>query len=319
MKNIKRIIVSVCVALLFVLPVFHPDIYYLSFGFMLFTYIALASSWNIIGGYAGYLSFGHAAFFGVGAYTVALLLINYGLSPFYTCILGGVFAAILAGLFGYPALRLKGPYFAVASLLLGLIMQIVVANLSFTGGTVGLWMPFLRVSIFTNRAIFYEVMLGLALLIILISHWVEKSKFGLGLRAIREDEETAETMSVNPTKLKMQAIMLSAFLTGIIGGIFAYYRVYLLPDSMFATFLSIEIVTMALFGGSTSWLGPIIGATILTVLSEVMSGFLNIPSELSRIAYGVILILVIMFLPNGVVSLFKKRRTLANKELESKV
>jgi branched-chain amino acid transport system permease protein len=314
-KGIKLASLGLFLAFLFGFPATSPDIYYLSFGFMLFTYIALSSSWNIIGGYAGYLSFGHAAFFGVGAYTSALLLINYGLSPFYTCIFGGVLAVILAVIFGYPGLRLRGPYFAVASLLLGLIMQVLVANVQFTGGTVGLWMPFLRVSIATNRMIFYEVMLGLALVTVLIGRWVEKSKFGLGLRAIREDEETAQTLVVNPTKLKIQALMLSAFLTGIIGGIFAYYRVYLLPHSMFDTFLSIQIVTMALFGGSTSWVGPIIGATVLTVLSEAMTGFLSIPSEVSRIIYGIVLISVIMFLPNGIVSLFKRRRAARREKL----
>jgi branched-chain amino acid transport system permease protein len=172
----------------------------------------------------------------------------------------------------------------------------------------------MKANIFTSRMIFYEVMLGIAVIVILIERWVEKSKFGFGLRSIRENEETAQTMVVNPTKLKMQAFILSGFLTGVIGGVFAYYRVYLLPDSVFDTFLSIQIVTMALFGGATSWIGPIIGATVLTVLSELMAGFLSIPSEVSRIIYGVILILVIMFLPDGIVSLFTKTHAFKKKE-----
>jgi branched-chain amino acid transport system permease protein len=303
----------IILAFLFSFPLLKPSIYYLSFLFTLFVYIALSESWNIIGGYAGYLSFGHAAFFGIGAYTTALFLLHFGLSPFYTCFLGGILAAILAAIFGYPCLRLRGPYFAVASLLLGLIMQLMVNNLDFTGGAIGLWIPFLSSDVFIDRMVFYEVMLVLALIIVIIVRWIERSKFGLGLRSIREDEEMTQTLGVNPTKLKMMAFMLSAFLVGIVGGIYAYYRTYLLPHTMFDTFISIIIVTMALLGGSKSWIGPIMGATVLTVINEVLIAFLGIPGEASRIIFGLILMMVVMFMPDGIIFFIRGKRIMKSK------
>lgn len=310
----KIIIPIVILAFLALFPLSGPDVYYLSFGFILFTYIALACSWNIIGGYAGYLSFGHVAFFGIGAYTTALLLIRFGLSPFYTCLIGGILAAVFAGIVGYPVLRLKGPYFALATLCLALAVPVVVINLEATGSAVGLWMPLLPGDIFTNRALFYEIMLGLASAIALITWWIEKSKFGLGLSSIREDEDTAQTLGVNATVLKMIAFMLSAFLVGIVGGIYAYYRTYIHPATVFDIFISIIIVLMALLGGSRWWLGPVIGATILTIINEALTAFLGIPGEVSRIIYGLLLVLVIMFMPNGVISFIERRRTPQKKE-----
>jgi amino acid/amide ABC transporter membrane protein 2, HAAT family (TC 3.A.1.4.-) len=174
MRNPKFIVPIIILAFLFLFPLLKPGIYYLSFGFILFAYIALACSWNIIGGYAGYLSFGHVAFFGIGAYTSALFLINFGLSPFYTCLVGGIVAAIVAGIFGYPCLRLKGPYFALATLCLALIMPVVASHLEFAHTVVGIWMPTLPFEMFTSRTIFYEVMLVLASVIILICRHIEK-------------------------------------------------------------------------------------------------------------------------------------------------
>ncbi len=310
----KLIIPVVILAFLALFPLLGPDVYYLSFGFILFTYIALACSWNIIGGYAGYLSFGHAAFFGIGAYTTAMFLIDLGMSPFYTCLIGGLLAGVFAGIVGYPVLRLKGPYFALATLCLGLAVPVVVVNLEATGSAVGLWMPLLPVDIFTNRLLFYEVMLGLALAIVLLTRWIEKSKFGLGLSSIREDEDTAQTLGVNATLVKMIAFMLSAFLVGIVGGIYAYYRTYIHPTTVFDLHISISIVLMAIFGGSRWWLGPVIGATILTVISEILTAFLGIPGEVSRIMYGLLLVLVIMFMPNGIMSFVQRRRAPQRKE-----
>ena len=291
------------ILLLALLPAASPDIFYLSVGFILFMYVALGSSWNIIGGYSGYISFGHGAFFGIGAYVVALLLIKFGYSPFFTCIFGGLLAALFALIVGYPVLRLKGPYFSIATLCLGLAVPVIVNNLpeSLTGGGTGLFMPLMPIDIFVSRTIYYEIMLGLAVGTTLLARRILNTKLGLGLNAIRENETTSETIGVNSTVLKIQAFVLSAFLVGVIGGIYAYYRTYVHTSTVFDPNLSIAIVLMAIFGGSATWQGPVIGAVILTLIDQVLiSAFPGAPAEISRLIYGLILVLVIMFMPSGI-------------------
>jgi branched-chain amino acid transport system permease protein len=292
--------IVVCLALL---PVLKPDLYYLSALFGIFLYASLACGWNIFGGYTGYMNFGHAAFFGVGAYTSALLLLRFGLSPFYTLILGGALAGVLAAIIGYPCLRLRGPYFVLVTFCLGLAARIVVINVEWTGSSTGLWLPFLKVSMFANRAIFYEVMLAIMVLTILGAMWIERSKFGIGLRAIFQDEDSAETQGVNATKLKMAAFIVSAFLAGVAGSIYGYYRSYIHPDFIFDVSISVLVVLMALLGGRQSWIGPVIGASIVVVISEILTAYIGIGAEFSRIIYGLLLVIVIMYLPNGLIGL----------------
>ena len=296
--------IVICLALL---PALKPDIYYLSALFSIFLYAALACGWNVFGGYTGYMNFGHAGFFGVGAYTSALLLLRLGLSPFYTSILGGALASVLAAIIGYPCLRLRGPYFVLVTFCLGLAARIVVINLEWTGSSTGLWLPFPKVSMFTNRVIFYETMLAIMVLTILVAIWIERSKFGLGLRSIFQDEDSAETQGVHAAKLKMAAFMVSAFLAGLAGGIYGYYRSYIHPDFIFDVSISVFVVLMALLGGRRSWMGPVIGAAILVVVNEFLTAYAAIGAEFSRIIYGLLLVIVIMYLPGGLIGIFKKR------------
>jgi branched-chain amino acid transport system permease protein len=309
MKNQKRepMILMPIVVCLALLPLLKPDIYYLSALFGIFLYAALACSWNIFGGYTGYMNFGHAGFFGVGTYTSALLLLKFGLSPFYTSIFGGVLAGVLASVIGYPCLRLRGPYFVLVTFCLGLATRIVVINVEWTGSSTGLWLPFLKVSMFVNRVIFYETMLAIMVLAILMAMWIERSKFGLGLRAIFQDEDSAETQGVDATKLKMAAFIVSAFLAGVIGGIYGYYRSYIHPDFIFDVSISVLVVLMALLGGRRSWAGPVIGASIVVVINEILTAYVGIGAEFSRIIYGLLMVIVIMYLPNGLIGLFVKK------------
>jgi branched-chain amino acid transport system permease protein len=292
--------IVVCLALL---PVVKPDIYYLSALFGIYLYASLACGWNIFGGYTGYMNFGHAGFFGVGAYTSALLLLRFGLSPFYTLVLGGALAGVLAAIIGYPCLRLRGPYFVLVTFCLGLAARIVVINVEWTGSSTGLWLPFLKVSMFANRVIFYEVMLTIMVLTILTAMWIERSKFGIGLRAIFQDEDSAETQGVNATKLKIAAFIVSAFLAGMAGSIYGYYRSYIHPDFIFDVSISVLVVLMALLGGRQSWAGPVIGASIVVVINEILTAYIGIGAEFSRIIYGLLLVIVIMYLPNGLIGL----------------
>jgi branched-chain amino acid transport system permease protein len=289
------------IAVLAGLPLVGPSTYVLGFLLLLFMYAALAASWNIVGGFTGYLSFGHAAFFGLGAYTTAMLLFYLGWSPFLTFPLAGALAAGFALVVGYPCLRLRGPYFSLITLMLALALNTLVLNLPFTQGATGLFLPFPPVDIYTNHVIFYEAMLGLMLLATLTLRWIDRSKLGVGLAAIRADEDVAQALGVNATGLKLLAFVLSAFLTGMVGGIFAYYQSFLDPTFVFATAISINIALMALFGGRGSWLGPLLGAAVLTLVNELL--VVSVGAQPARIAFGLLLMLVILFMPEGLMAL----------------
>jgi len=305
MKINKNILISILmIFILGVIPLAKPPIYLMILFLTMFMYIVLCESWNLIGGYTGYLSFGHAAFFGVGGYTTAILMINYGLSPFLTAGIGGILAVILALIVGYPCLRLKGPYFAVVTLCFAWVIQIVFLNLKFTGGNVGLWLPLMKYDIFVTRAIFYEAMLILMIIVVLFTIYIERSKLGAGLRAIREDEDVAQTLGINVTKLKLIAFGLSAFFPGVIGGIYSYYITFIHPSCMFEPMLSIMLVLMVLFGGRGTWQGPIIGAGAITIINELLTSFIG--AEIARIIYALLFIGVVIFMPTGIMAYIKE-------------
>lgn len=287
-------------------PWLGPPVYFVSLLFTVFMYVTLASSWNFIGGYAGYLSFGHVAFFGIGAYATAMMMKGLNLAPFLTILssipAGGV-AALIAVIIGYPCLRLRGPYFAVITFCFAFVVDLGVKNLNVLGGPEGLWLKSMELPIHAIRAILFEVMLIVMVMAVSMSMWVSRSKFGAGLRAIKEDEEVAQTMAINAPKLKIEAFALSAFFPGMAGGVYAYYLTYIHPDIVFDVMISILIVLMALFGGGGTWLGPVIGAVILTLINEGLSTFVK--AELARIIYGGLFIGVIIFMPNGIVEFFK--------------
>ena len=299
----------VFIAAISLFPWFSIPVYFVSLLFTVFLYVVLAVSWNFIGGYAGYLSFGHVAFFGIGAYSTAILMQVFSLTPFLTIlstIPAGMIAALIAIIIGYPCLRLRGPYFAVITLCFAFVVDLGVKNLEFLGGADGLWLKSMELPINVTRGVLFEVMLILMVVTIAASLWINRSKFGAGLRAIKEDEEVAQTLAINAPKLKIQAFALSAFFPGIAGGIYAYYLTYIHPDIVFDVNMSILIVLMALFGGGGTLLGPIIGAVILTLVNEGLSTF--VMAELARIIYGCLFVIVIIYLPNGIMDFFRKGR-----------
>ena len=292
--------------LLFAFPLLKPPAYFLSLLFTVFMYIALTESWNIMGGYAGYISLGHVTFFSLGAYTTAVFMNRLGVSPFATAIPGGLVAAMVAALVGIFLLKIRGAYFVISTFLLAVVAHLVFMNWNFVGSSNGLWFKLLPVSIEVNRFIFYEVMLILAILITLVARWVEKSKFGVGLVAIREDEDVAQSVGIHAPKLKLLAFILSAFLAGTVGGIYGYYMSYIHPDTTFDINISLLILLMAFFGGCRTWIGPLLGATILSLANQVFVTFIG--AEISRIFYGLLLMVVIIFMPDGMVEHIKKSR-----------
>jgi branched-chain amino acid transport system permease protein len=292
-----------------VFPWVRPPVYFVSLLFTLFLYVVLATSWNIIGGFAGYLSFGHVAFFGIGAYATAMMMKGFDLSPVLTVlstIPAGAISAFIALIIGYPCLRLRGPYFAVITLCFAFVVDLGVKNLDILGGPEGLWLKSMDLPINIIRAIFFEVMMGVMVFSIAVGVWISRSKFGAGLQAIKEDEEVAQTMAINAPRLKIQAFALSAFFPGVGGGVYAYYLTYIHADIVFDVNISILIVLMALFGGGGTWLGPVIGAVVLTLINEWLSTFVR--AELARIIYGCLFIAVITFMPNGIMEFFKRTK-----------
>jgi len=265
----------------------------------------LAQCWNIVWGYAGLLSFGHAAFLGIGAYVSTLLFLNYGLTPWIGMFVGGVAAISLALLIGYPTLRLRGVYFALATIAVAEMVRLLTLKLDFiTGGSLGLLLPITRSPLlFQFDDILHWYLTALVMLLVLsaVSHSIENSKLGMALRAVKGEEDAAASVGIYPFKYKMMALLLSAFFTAIGGTFFAQLTGYIRPDIILTVERSEEILTIALVGGTGTFIGPIIGAIILlslrqTILALLGGGYAGV----HLVIYGILIILVVRFMPGGV-------------------
>ena len=266
----------------------------------------LALAWNVIGGYAGYISFGHAAFFGIGAYATALLMQPDRHWNFYlTLPVGAAAAAALAVVVGWPTLKLRGAYFAIATWALAeAILQL--ANVaSFTNGSSGLTIP-----AFASSTYFYYAMLIAALASLAITYvLLERSRFGYQVKAVRDDEATARSVGIDTTRIKIQAFALSAVIPAVFGGINAYWITFINPRSVFGADITDQMVVMALVGGLGHAWGPALGAAVLFVLNrQFLAAFGDTTSYIAMV--GVVVALVVLFLPDGLVSLWPRTRRL---------
>lgn len=265
----------------------------------LFMLAALAESWNIIGGFTGYASFGNVAFFGIGAYTTGVLLTVAGW-PFALALpAGGLLAMAFAGLIGMPILRLKGHYFAIATLGVAETMREIVYNLKITGGGTGLTMPITK-----SPLPFFYLMLAILVAVTLVNWWLSASRFGYGLIAIREDEDAAMAMGINTALYKTAAFALSGAFAGLVGGVFAYWITFIDPEGVFRVIVTIQMIIMAVFGGMGTVVGPLLGALVLASVSELLSTQLVSLAELFN---GLIVILVVLFMPKGLAEVIRKR------------
>jgi branched-chain amino acid transport system permease protein len=265
----------------------------------LFMLAALAESWNIIGGFTGYASFGNVAFFGIGAYTTGVLLTVAGW-PFALALpAGGLLAMAFAGLIGMPILRLKGHYFAIATLGVAETMREIVYNLKITGGGTGLTMPITR-----SPLPFFYLMLAILVAVTLVNWWLLASRFGYGLIAIREDEDAAMAMGINTALYKTAAFALSGAFAGLVGGVFAYWITFIDPEGVFRVIVTIQMIIMAVFGGMGTVVGPLLGALVLASVSELLSTQLVSLAELFN---GLIVILVVLFMPKGLSEVIHQR------------
>lgn len=259
-------------------------------------YVTLASAWNILGGFAGQLSLGHAAFFGVGAYAAAVLASKSAWSPWWALVVGPVASVPLAVVVGWLCFRLRGPYFALATIAVGEVLRLVAQNWrSVTSGAVGV---VIRPSGFsgTSKAPYYYVILVITVATVMLCKGLTARRSGYFLMAIREDQDTAEAIGINTTRYKLLALIMSASITALAGAFYANYFLFVDPTVVLPLALSVEVVLMAIIGGLGTVAGPILGAILLKVGSEL---FRNLFEQANLLIYGALLILVIMFMPGG--------------------
>lgn len=264
-------------------------------------YVTLSSSWNILT-LAGQLTLGHAGFFGIGAYTSALLALRLGVPIAAGMVAGALAAAALAAAVGFVCLRLRGVYLAIATLSLVEALRIVVLNLpDYTEGSMGITLP----PVFGGaRRPAYFAMLVVAVLPVLATVWIKRSKLHVIFGAIREDQGAAEMLGINTTAYKVLAFALSASFAGLAGGFYPHYITYTTPDSAFAIGLSIEAQIMPILGGLYTVAGPVVGAIVLTLAGEYLRTTFG---AANLFVYGVVMIVVILCLPDGLVGLARRR------------
>jgi branched-chain amino acid transport system permease protein len=272
------------------------SVYLRSFALFAMMYVVLALSWNIISGFTGYTSFGHVAFYGIGAYACAILVADHGWPWLATLVVAALAGGVVAVAVGYPVLRLKGPYFAIAMLGMAEGTRVIATVWdSLTHGGLGISLPSADTSFET-----YYAMLVLMAMTIAVAYWVGHSRFGVRLNAIREDEGAAEALGINATGYKLAAFALSAIFPAVAGGIQAYKVLYIDPPSVFFVQITIAMALMSMLGGKGTVIGPIVGAVLLYTVQELT--WVNFPSA-HLVAYGLFIVVVARFMPRGLMGL----------------
>lgn len=276
-----------------------------------FLWAGLALAWNIAGGYAGLISFGHAAFFGIGAYTSTILSVNVGLTPWIGLLIGGLLAGGIGALLSLICVRLRGPFFILSTLAVAEIVRIGALNwASLTGGPEGLAiMPVADVlnMVFDSKQSYMLLMLAYLMIMYTVSKSIEGSRYGYYLFAVRDNEDAASAAGINPLIVRIAAMGLSAGLTGIGGSLFAQYFLYLDPTSVISFEVSFQFALLAALGGLGTAIGPVLGAFLITPLSELLRSNLgNAANGLHLIIYGGIVVVVMLYFPGGMAAALKK-------------
>ena len=283
----------------------NPYIYFA--GYVVLQYVVIATAWNILGGYAGYVNFGTPAFFALGAYTAIFLMEAYK-APLPVLILaGGLVSAVLGLGIGYLTLRLKGVFFSIATLALSVVLQTLIINWDYVGGAKGFTVIRPSPPFFGNWVLYlFTVMMGLAVAAVVAARLIERSWVGRGLSALRDNEEAAECMGVPTLRLKLFATTLSGFFLGVAGAPFPLYVTYVEPSSAFSLDYAVNALAMPMIGGATTWVGPVIGAILLGTAQQVAT--VTISSELNLLIIGVVLVLFVVLAPEGIMGLVRQLR-----------
>jgi branched-chain amino acid transport system permease protein len=284
-------------------------------GYQILLYVVLATAWNMLGGYTGYVNFGTAAFFAMGAYSsVALVKFFSGVPlPIPVLMLAGGLVSGIVGLgMGYLTLRLRGVFFSIATLALAVVVQTLVTNWDYVGGSRGAYTirPAAAPMIGSYMQYLFLLMLGLAVIAIVTARAIERSELGYGFATIRDDEAAAEASGVPTLRLKLIATTLTGIFMGMAGAPYPYYVTYLDPASGFNLAFAVNSIAMPLIGGTTSWLGPLIGAVLLGTVQEIatVSAVLGAHPEVNLLIVGFLLIAFVVAAPNGIMGFFQARR-----------
>jgi branched-chain amino acid transport system permease protein len=287
---------SLAIMALAIYPLLGSNRFFLHLAIMVLLYALLGMSWNLLGGYTGQISFGHAAFFGTGAYTSTILLLRYGISPWLGMLVGGLLAVLLSLPLGWLTFRLRGPYFALATLAFAEVVRVIVFNWdALTGGGDGL-------NILANlggTVRFYYIVLALMVAGFVVTRAVVRSRWGYFLSAIREDEDAAEALGVPATRMKVIVLAISAFFVALGGSFFASYQLYINPDLVYESQISVQMIVVTVVGGIGTLEGPLVGALVIVPLSEYFRGLSPVANPL---IYGLFIVIFMLFLPEGIVS-----------------
>jgi branched-chain amino acid transport system permease protein len=273
----------------------------------------LGVSWNIVGGYAGQVSLGHAAFFGIGAYTSTVLLVKFGVNPWIGMFAGGAMAVAVSIAFGWSCFRLKGHYFAMATIAVAELVQIVFTEWDYAGAAVGLYVPMQKTGWewmnFATKLPYYWLALGLLVITLAVNAWIERSWLGYYFRAIKDEPDAARSIGIRIARYKQVALSVSAFFTALGGTLYAQKELYIDPASVLATGLSIKMALVSILGGVGTLFGPVIGSVVLTSIEEftrVVFGGTGKGTDV--IIYAVLIIGVAVFYPTGIVGWWRSLR-----------
>lgn len=272
-------------------------------GYTILQFIVLATAWNILGGYTGYVNFGSAAFFAMGAYSTVFFHKAFPMPIPILILIGGVVSGVVGFGMGYLTLRLRGAFFAIATLALAVVLQTLVVNWDYVGGSRGAYIIRPNDIAWLGPYIQYLFLLMLTLVVVslTIARWIERSQLGYGFATIRDDELAAEASGVPTLKLKLVATTISGALMGMAGAPFPYYIGYLQPSSAFGLEYAVNSIAMPMIGGTTSWVGPLIGAILLGSLQQIAT--VTISSAVNLLIVGLLLVAFVIIAPNGIVGL----------------
>jgi len=303
-------------ALILVALVIYPWIFKRSFPvhlmIVIFIYAGVATGWNILGGYAGQVSLGHAVYFGLGAYASTVLSTKWGITPWLGMFVGGAIAVLISLLIGYPCFKLGGRYFSIATLVLGEVMATIFLNWKWVGGAVGIFIPmveesFLAMQFHSSKIPYYYIALVFMVVAVVINYLIDKSQFGYYLRAIKDDPVAAHSLGINLTKYKLMAMSVSAFLGAIGGTLYGNYVMYIDPTTVMYNTQSTLIMLFAAFGGMGSLFGPTLGTFVLYPMGELTRAYLGGGGRaVNLIIYGALVLVVALYQPGGLVAWLKR-------------
>jgi branched-chain amino acid transport system permease protein len=313
----QLIVAALVFAAVAALPLVIKDVYLLNVLILTLLYAALSQSWNILGGYCGQVSLGHALYFGIGAYATSVLFVNYGIVPWGGMLVGGVLSALVALALGYPCFRLGGHYFSIATIVIAEIGLLLVHNWDFVGGALGIQWPFGPDSWWTlqfarDKVPYVHFALGLLVVTWFVTFLIEDSRWGYWWRAVKDNPEAAQSLGVEVFHSKMAAAAVSAFFTAVGGSFYAAFLAYIDPESVMSFRFSLLFALPAVLGGIGTLWGPFVGAAILIPLTEITRSYLGgSGSGIDLIIYGGLVMVVALVKPEGLLSLFRRRRPAA--------